>query len=40
MLLDERADGTVNEILRVLQALQSGGVCSLDWKSGESTLII
>ncbi|HID92890.1 MAG TPA: peroxiredoxin [bacterium (Candidatus Stahlbacteria)] len=31
---------SVDETLRVLQALQSGGVCPPDWKPGEPTLII
>jgi peroxiredoxin (alkyl hydroperoxide reductase subunit C) len=29
---------SVNETLRVLQALQSGGLCPIDWEPGESTL--
>ena len=29
---------SVQETLRVLQALKSGGLCPLDWKAGESTL--
>ena len=29
---------SVDETLRVLQALQSGGLCPIDWKPGESTL--
>jgi len=29
---------SVDETLRVLQALQSGGLCPIDWKPGEKTL--
>lgn len=29
---------SVDETLRVLQALQSGGLCPVDWKPGEKTL--
>ena len=29
---------SVNETLRVLQALKSGGLCPVDWKKGEKTL--
>jgi peroxiredoxin (alkyl hydroperoxide reductase subunit C) len=29
---------SVNETLRVLQALQNGGLCPIDWEPGESTL--
>ena len=29
---------SVDETLRVLQALQSGGLCPIDWQPGESTL--
>lgn len=29
---------SVDEILRVLQALQSGGLCPMDWKPGEKTI--
>ncbi len=29
---------SVGETLRVLQALQSGGLCPIDWKEGEPTL--
>lgn len=29
---------SVDETLRVLQALQSGGLCAIDWKPGEKTL--
>jgi alkyl hydroperoxide reductase subunit AhpC len=29
---------SVDETLRVLQALQSGGLCPMDWKPGEETL--
>jgi alkyl hydroperoxide reductase subunit AhpC len=28
----------VDEVLRVLQALQSGGLCQIDWKPGDKTL--
>ncbi|RAV20469.1 peroxiredoxin [Paenibacillus contaminans] len=30
---------SVDETLRVLQALQSGGLCPANWKPGESTLV-
>lgn len=29
---------SVDETLRVLQALQSGGLCPIDWRPGEATL--
>lgn len=29
---------SASETLRVLQALQSGGMCPMDWKAGEKTL--
>ena len=29
---------SVDETLRVLQALQSGGLCPIDWKPGDATL--
>lgn len=30
---------SVDETLRVLQALQSGGLCPMNWKPGQSTLV-
>jgi alkyl hydroperoxide reductase subunit AhpC len=30
---------SVDETLRVLQALQSGGLCPMNWKPGEKTLV-
>ncbi|EXX87728.1 thioredoxin peroxidase [Paenibacillus darwinianus] len=30
---------SVEETLRVLQALQSGGLCPMNWKPGQSTLV-
>jgi alkyl hydroperoxide reductase subunit AhpC len=29
---------SVDETLRVLQGLQTGGLCAADWKPGDSTL--
>ena len=29
---------SVNETMRVLQALQSGGLCPVEWQPGQATL--
>ena len=35
---DENIGRSVDETLRVLQALQTGGLCPSDWKPGQKTL--
>ena len=35
---DNNVGRNVEEILRVIQALQTGGLCQLEWKPGEKTL--
>lgn len=36
---DENIGRSVDETLRVLQALQTGGLCPSDWKPGQKTLV-
>ena len=38
VVTDENVGRSVDETLRVLQALQSGGLCPVDWRPGERTL--
>lgn len=38
VVTDNNIGRSVDETLRVLQALQSGGLCPSDWKPGQSTL--
>ncbi|PTX51476.1 peroxiredoxin (alkyl hydroperoxide reductase subunit C) [Melghirimyces profundicolus] len=38
VVTDENVGRSVDETLRVLQALQTGGLCPSDWKPGEKTL--
>jgi peroxiredoxin (alkyl hydroperoxide reductase subunit C) len=35
---DDNVGRSVSETLRVLQALQSGGMCGVEWKPGDKTL--
>lgn len=37
---DENIGRSVDETLRVLQALQTGGLCPSDWKPGQKTLVV
>lgn len=36
---DNNVGRNIDEVLRVLQALQSGGLCPINWKPGQATLI-
>ncbi|SDX11195.1 peroxiredoxin (alkyl hydroperoxide reductase subunit C) [Marininema mesophilum] len=38
VVTDDNVGRSVDETLRVLQALQTGGLCAADWKPGQSTL--
>lgn len=38
VVTDENVGRSVEETLRVLQALQSGGLCPIDWRPGDRTL--
>ncbi|MFD1434413.1 peroxiredoxin [Kroppenstedtia eburnea] len=38
VVTDDNVGRSVDETLRVLKALQSGGLCPSDWKPGEKTL--
>lgn len=38
VITDENVGRSVDETLRVLQALQTGGLCPLDWQPGDKTL--
>jgi peroxiredoxin 2/4 len=38
VIQNENTGRNVEEVLRVLQALQSGGLCGANWKPGESNL--
>lgn len=38
VVTDENVGRSVDETLRVLQALQTGGLCGSDWKPGQKTL--
>lgn len=38
VITDENVGRSVEETLRVLQALQSGGMCPVDWRPGDRTL--
>lgn len=38
MVVDNNIGRSIDETLRILQALQTGGLCPADWKPGQSTL--
>jgi len=38
VVTDENVGRSVDETLRVLQALQTGGMCPIDWHPGDRTL--
>ena len=39
VVTDDNVGRSVDETLRVLQALQSGGLCAADWKPGKAHLV-
>jgi peroxiredoxin (alkyl hydroperoxide reductase subunit C) len=38
MISDDNVGRSVDETLRVLEALQTGGMCAADWKPGQANL--
>jgi alkyl hydroperoxide reductase subunit AhpC len=40
VVTDDNVGRSVDETLRVLQALQTGGLCAADWKPGKSLLTV